>query len=260
MIVPSGLLPIEHGVACMRYPHQPFPSLPKMSGRSTIVNPWPGIWGQNYMNIAYGYSNSREPSKKGDWQDMDVMCVALEEARTNDFVMALTLSTHTPFEKGKDGPLHFGKQMSNSLRLYLNALHYADSCIGWLTAALAADTTLAGTTLVITGDHTIFKENMMQEFQPFRQSDHLDLPYGEGFVPLIIHSPKVNHATHTDTVYQMDIFPTIQTLLDTSDYWWHGFGVDVFNDSARHHRTMPIVRASRLSNKIIVSGFLNQHQ
>jgi phosphoglycerol transferase MdoB-like AlkP superfamily enzyme len=50
-------------------------------------------------------------------------------------------------------------------------------------------------------------------------------------LPLIIYSPKINNNPHySEDCYQMDIYPTYQSLLGVEDYRWHGFGINLLDE------------------------------
>ena len=115
---------------------------------------------------------------------------------------------------------------------------------------------LDNTTLVITGDHTIFRSNLLAEIQPIAQKYNLPIPQGESFCPLIISSSTIKKHTEIDTLcYQMDIYPTILHCLGINDYYWKGFGVNLLDSTSLQNRKISEEEAFRLSNLIIRSNY-----
>lgn len=148
----------------------------------------------------------------------------------------------------------------NVINNYLQCYHYTDSCIGAFMDTLFADSALSQSTVVITGDHTIFKSAMLDKFHDYAVEHNLSIASGESYCPLIIYSPKIekNEQVH-DLCYQMDIFPTILHLIDCDSYFWHGFGVNLLDSAARHNRTISEEEAYRLSDLIIRSDYFRNY-
>lgn len=255
MIAMTGLLPIQFGAACEVFGHNDYPSLAKLFSCSSIVNPCKHIWNQDVMNVSYGFGNIVEPSSQ-IWEDADVIKKTCETLTPNSFVLSITSSTHVPFEIGKNGLFEQNESIPEQLRAYMNAFHYADSCIGMLIDKINSDTLFKNTSIIITGDHTIFKGPLRKEFEPWVRSRNYNIPLEEGFVPLIIYSPKLHNRSIQDTIYQMDIYPTILNLVGCQNYFWKGFGVNVLNDSLRRNRPINEDEAFILSNKIIINDYL----
>lgn len=263
MIVLTGLLPIQAGAACMLYGHNVYPSLVKLFSSSIIVNPCPRIWNQEVLNNSYGFDSICIPDEKSEenWNDKEILDKVFESIKHNDFVLGITVSTHTPFTEGESNKLGFSIEMPKSLNYYLNTIHFFDSCLGVLLNKINSDTSLQDLTVVITGDHTVFKDGLMKEFQPYAKKKQLSIPATEGFVPLIIKSPYLNErSTIFDTLYQMDIYPTILNLLGCQNYYWKGFGINILNDSLRHHRPILESEAYMLSDRIIKTDYFKTYK
>lgn len=263
MIINSGLLPIESGAACMLYGKNVYPNFAHKFETSIIINPVSGIWNQKNTTYSYGYKNLKElsnPNDKWNWvEDDETMQFSIQQCKTMNqpfCMMIITVSTHSPFSSPRKSHLSFCDGTPQIVQDYLNCMHYADSCIGVFLNLLDKHSLLNNTTLVITGDHTIFRSNLLAEIQPVAQKYDLPIPQGESFCPLIISSPTIKKHTEIDTLcYQMDIYPTILHCLGINDYYWKGFGVNLLDSTSLQNRKISEEEAFRLSNLIIRSNY-----
>ena len=256
MIVNSGLLPIQNGVACMHYSDNNYPNFAHFYSNSILVNPWPKIWNQDTMSVRYSYTQKVEP-ESGEWEDAQVLETSLDNLRNVDTptcLMAITVSTHAPFNRIRNN-----KVQTNApaiLNRYMQCLNYTDSCIAGFMNYVLADSILSQSTIVITGDHTIFKPAMLTDFTNYAKEQNLSIASGENYCPLIIYSPQIaENIQITDTCYQMDIFPTILHLIGCEDYYWKGLGVNLLDSTARHNRPISEKEAYDLSDKLIRSNY-----
>ena len=125
---------------------------------------------------------------------------------------------------------------------------------------LLADSELSQSMVVLTGDHTIFKSAMLEQFRDYALANNLSIASGESFCPLIIYSPQIEENIHIDDLcYQMDIFPTILHLIGCDNYYWHGFGVNLMDSAAINNRTISEEEAYRLSDLIIRSDYFRNY-
>ena len=122
------------------------------------------------------------------------------------------------------------------------------------------DSLFANTTVVITGDHTVFKSTMLREFQSFAEKYNYPIPKDESYCPLIIYSPAIKERVEiNDLCYQMDIFPTILHCIGADDYYWKGFGVNLLDSVARNNRKITEEEAYSLSDKMIRSDWFRHN-
>ena len=260
MIVNSGLLPIQIGVACMHYGNNTYPNFAHFYSNSILVNPWPEIWNQDTMCVRYSYTQKVEPNS-GEWEDSQVLTTSLNHLRNTCppiCLMAITVSTHSPFNRVRNNKIQ--TKAPAILNRYMQCLNYTDSCIAGFMNNVLSDSILSQSTIVITGDHTIFKPAMLSEFTSYAKEQNLSIASGENYCPLIIYSPQIaGNIQVTDTCYQMDIFPTILHLIGCEDYYWNGFGVNLLDSVARHNRPISEQEAYRLSDLIIRSNYFNQY-
>lgn len=260
MIINTGLLPTQNGAACMLYGENVYPNFAHFYNESYVINPAPNTWNQSVVSTSYGYKKTIIPPKI-TFDDAVINKMAkesLNKCKDKNFCMLyITASTHAPFTHiTTNKSLHFPEEMPEVLRNYLQSVHYADSCIGDFITRLKSDSLLDNTTVVITGDHTIFKSAGLRNFDDFAREYKYPIPKNESFCPLIIISPNVKERIFIDELcYQMDIYPTIINLVGEEGYRWKGFGVNLLDSAARHNRPINESDAYILSDKIIRSNY-----
>ena len=260
MIVNSGLLPIQDGVACIHYGDNTYPNLGHFYQSSTMINPWPKIWNQDEMCEKYGYKREIEFTGK-DNQVADSTIAYLDTVPPMSMAMVITVSTHAPFETPKEyNKPTFSSATPEVLANYLSTLHFADSCIGAILHKIQENKTLSQNVIVITGDHIIFQPTVLDKFTSFGKEQNLSIASGNNYCPLIIYSPSIeDNIQVTDTCYQMDIYPTILHLIGCEDYYWRGFGVNLLDSVARHNRPITEQEAYRLSDLMIRSNYFEKY-
>jgi len=260
MIINSGMLPTQNSVACMCYGNNVYPNIAHFYDNSALVNPWPVIWNQDTMSVRYGFKEKIEP-KSSQWEDAAVFDHSLDYLEHSDMptcLLTITVSTHAPFNRIRNPKIKTSS--SSILDRYLKSFNYTDSCIGAFMNKVLADPELSQSTIVITGDHTIFKSAMLMEFKDYATAQNLSIANGENYCPLIIYSPQIEGNIHiSDICYQMDIFPTILHLIGCDDYYWHGFGVNLLDEKARHNRPVTEQEAYRISDLMIRSDYFRQY-
>ena len=257
LIINTGLLPTENEIACMNYGGNTYPNFASHYDFSYIVNPSPDTWNQSEVTFSYGYKSLIEP-QSGMWEDDSVFNSIINIVDTTQapfMLQALTINTHTPFNRAKNG-LNFSKGTPVPLVKYLNCLHYTDSCFGLLYDHLLTTGMLDSITLVVTGDHTIFKRSLLHEFYPYVTGQSIEFYEDRTYSPLIIRSQQINGAiVDADEHQQMDIFPTILSVLGLDEYYWHGFGAPLIGDAPCEGTDSAF--ASQLSEKLIKSNWFS---
>lgn len=261
MILNTGLLPTNVGAACMIYGDNEYPNFGHFYQSSYIFNPSAGAWNQKKATENYGYKEliQREDDR---WEDdavtFDNLNRAVAETRTNICAMAITIASHTPFKMVDMHPSLENIQANKYLKQYMSCMHYTDSCMGRLIESIKTDPVLKHSTIVITGDHTIFKPAMLREFR--KQKSEIMVPE-EAYVPLIIYSPNIEgNVEITDMCYQMDIYPTIMHLIGCEEYPWKGVGANLLDAEARNNRLISEEDAFGLSDKLIRSNWFDQEK
>lgn len=258
MTIITGLLPIRNGITCSKMPGNVYPSIAKHYKNATIVNPCPSTWNQFQMSKAYGFVRKCENIEENDKAVFNELC---RQTDSSNFCLAITISSHSPFIIGKQGPLHFSNDMPSTLHNYINSIHYADSCFGLFLNKFQSDSNLQNSIIVITGDHTVFNQQTNAHFLNYIKKHNQPIPSTKGFVPLIIYSPSFkSQQTITDTIYQMDIYPTLLQLTGQQNHTWRGFGVDITIDSLRQNRPFSPEEAYKLSDMIFNSNYLKSYE
>ena len=269
MIYNTGLLPLQRGAACMLYGDNVYPNWAHLYPVATTIIPTQlSTWNQKEITYSYGYHEAIYNSDDlfewwSDKELIDTSTAYLQSVRDTLFcAQFITISMHTPFNGHEDNnPLVFPDDTPEPLKKYLNCVHYTDSCVGSLLNFLYTQKYDENTVLVITGDHTIFKDMMLREFQHFAQRHDWEIKDGKNYVPLIIYSPDINERVESDEeYYQMDIYPTIMHLIGCEDYFWKGFGVNLLDSVQRHQRLCTEQEAYQLSDQLIRSNWFKTYR
>jgi phosphoglycerol transferase MdoB-like AlkP superfamily enzyme len=260
----TGLLPIANGATCRLYADNILPSYAQCYPYSAIINPAPGMWNQEKVTFGYQFKQLIEPQKGEHWADkelIDQMINYIDTVKEPFCLFGISVSSHVPFSQGSINPTYIIDGMPHIMLAYLNCLHYTDSVIGNLVNAVQCNERLANnTTIVISGDHTIFRGED-QEIDTFADIHDINMQTTHTYTPLIIYSPKKikNNIYVTDTCYQMDIYPTIMDIIGCEEYFWKGVGVNVMDSAARNNRPILEKDAYDISDMIIRSNYFNLH-
>ena len=237
-----------------------------MFENSLLINSDNIFWRSNYAFSSYGYKNIISPTDTTqacftDIQSFHLAKDKIPEMNTPSLSMIITIDSHSPFRKIRRTPeqigVEFPKDVPDMLKNYLTSLNHVDSCINDLLTTLDEEY-LSNTDIIICGDHTIFKQMMLREFKSFA-SKH-NWPFGEAnYIPLIIISPTIESGIYyADECYQMDIYPTIMSLIGyDACYSWSGFGINLM-DAEYQPRLYTPERAYHLSDEIIRNNYFAQ--
>lgn len=260
MIINTGLLPVQSGVTSVLYGTNVYPNIAQYYPLGFIVNPSIGTWNQNVVTYSYGYKELIEPMNRNlAWDDADILQHLWQHISTKDSLfcsLAITWSSHSPFTNITTPVPSITADIPDEMKRYLTCLHYTDSCIGVLIDSLQATGMLSNTTLVITGDHIIFRPDKLETFHSYAQEHNLSIKNGKNYVPLIIYSPEIESSMLiTDECYQMDIYPTLRSILSIENSLWKGFGVNLSDSVSLRQRTITEEEAYRLSNKLIICNW-----
>lgn len=258
LTINTGILPTQSNAACMVYGNNTYPNIAQYFESSFTVNPCPGVWNQTVVNPHYGYSKLIEKQTNDALNDNDVFDMAintLDTCKTPTCMQILTISMHVPFNKVKSKDyLDFYEDIPNDLKKYLHCLHYTDSCLNLFLQRIGENPKYCNSTIVITGDHNIFKPNILQLYKGVIEKYSLSIPTQYSYCPLIICSPNMNdRILRNDICYQMDIFPTIMHSMNLDGTCWKGFGINLLDKDAE--RSITEDSAYYISNKIIVSNY-----
>ncbi|MCQ2343493.1 MAG: sulfatase-like hydrolase/transferase [Paludibacteraceae bacterium] len=256
MIVNTGVLPIDKGATCFRFPGNTYPSLSELFECSCLIIPGDlGCWNQKRMSDAYGIKQNFV-IKGNDGDSFNLLDSVYSEY---EYVLVVTIASHTPFKWcDPNSTISLNTHMPEVMRNYLRSVHYTDSCMGNFLSSIDTDSVLSNSTIVITGDHTIFDTDIRSEFSNYCVSFGEQYNVSQNSTPLIIYSPFIHKKQITnEQAYQMDIFPTIISLIGCdSTYYWRGFGKDLLNPKAK--RPYNEDKAFQLSDKLIRSDYFER--
>lgn len=245
MLTLTGLLPVNEGAACIRFPLNTYPAITKLFNHTAGLFPHDlDVWNQAVMNKSYSidYSNT------SDDNDKNLFSKTILLSKESDFVIMLTASTHIPCTKYADSSaIIISDSIPSLLKNYIKSANVLDQGMQILFNEISSNEKLKNSTIVITGDHCM----------PVNDNDYFNHAYNYSrFIPLIIYSPEIKEKTIiTDTCYQMDIYPTLLHLIGCEDYYWKGFGVNLLDSAARHNRPITQEEAYDLSDKIIRADY-----
>ena len=257
MIVNTGLLPISSGAACRLYGDNIYPNIAHLYNESVTVNPAAGAWNQHVVNNSYGIMELFEsPTMTNDERLFAEINNRLDSISEPFYLQGITVSSHSPFTSVKEELVHLPADFDATLKNYLNCMAYTDKCMKPFFDHFEKDSILRNSTIVITGDHTVFKSAMLNKFKPEIEKYNLGIKSSKNYTPLIIYSPEIQDKIRIDDIcYQMDIYPTILNLTGCENYYWKGFGVNVTDSIARENRPISESKAFELSDKIIRNNY-----
>ena len=239
LITQTGMLPISHGVACMRYGQNRYPNLAHFYPDGVVLNPYPKVWNQAVTTYSYGFQRLREPPHlhihEKDSTIFEQAREELENAVVPTCILAITIDTHVPF-LSVPTTMKLNDSYSLTENRYLQSVHYFDKHVGHFLAWADTAAIMQNATIVITADH-----------------NHFPRKNGKGVCPLIIRSPSITRKTIVPEAYQMDIFPTVLHAIGQNNYAWHGFGIDLLDSTAV--RSITPQQAYSLSDKMIRTDY-----
>lgn len=259
MIVNTGLLPIQYGAACMLFNHNTYPNYAHLFDTAVVINPCNGAWKQCDASRNYGYQSMIQRTD-AEWMDDSVIVnhaqrIIGTHQHGTECLLVLTIASHAPFEMEPISPQFADLNVSSQIKGYINGVHYTDSCLGDFIHSIFENPKLRESTIAITGDHTFFKDAVLQEFHGHNYD--ISTPM-HADCPLIIYSPNIDgNIQITEQCYQMDIYPTIMALLGCQNYFWQGLGVNLLDENKRKNRVYSEDDAYRLSDVLIRSNYFS---
>ncbi len=255
LIINTGLLPIKSGATVFRYPLNRFPNFASLAkGKSAVVLPHDTkVWNQTMMSPAYGY----DTTFVCDIEDEKVFEKTIE-CIYGDFqvVQVLTISSHAPFDDGaKKSKYKTDVDLPFYMYKYIKCFNYTDECLSLILNKITSDSVFNSATVLITGDHTILTPDKREEFKDCCKKNNLSYRVEEDYCPLIIYSPSISSKKIiNEKCYQMDIFPTLLSILNCKNYYWKGFGRNLNDDILQD---VDINELRTLSDKIIRSDYFS---
>ena len=267
MIVNSGLLPINAGATCLHYPRNTFPAIMKLAPDSAIcLLPHDTcVWNQTAMSPAYGYDSTI------CYTDIDTILFQKLDSLVDGgyrYIQCITQSTHAPFVNEKYSSLALPKSMPWVMYNFIRGFNALDDGLGYFIRKIESDPVLQNYTIVFTGDHRILHHEKRQQMQRYARrwaKKHAGTEWEwistltpeDDCLPLIIYSPRISgNPRYTADAYQMDIYPTVRSLVGAQNYRWNGFGINLLDPSQKR----PILEdeAFSLSDRLIRNNYFQR--
>ena len=193
------------------------------------------------------------------WLDSKMFAQLDAVKSQHDYILSLTMTMHAPFQKCPVNTYPAVDGMPDDIYRYLNSVKYMDKHLGRILSAIANDPQTHSSTVVITGDHNVLSYKTRNNFKQLNQELQLGFDEIGEYIPLIIYSPRIEQKVMiTDTICQMDIYPTLLHMLDCESYYWKGFGVNLLEKDAWKHRPIQPKEAQRLSDKMIRANYFEK--
>ena len=259
MIINTGLLPISAGATCLHYPHNYYPSLMKLTDehRVLLLPHDLSVWNQTEMSPAYGYDTTIV------FSDIDTLLFT----RLNELIdtgerhiQCITQSTHAPFANEQYSHLSVPQDMPWVMSNYIRGFNALDDGLKIFIDKLATDTALQQFTIILTGDHRILHQEKREQMMRYSKKHGLDYNATDDCLPLVIYSPKIQGNIHvSEEAYQMDIYPTLLSLLGTEDYLWKGLGVNLADSIQVANRPISPQRAAEVSDRMIRNDYFRRY-
>ncbi len=246
LMINAGLLPMIGTVYSMKYPDAEYPTINKAMSEIygatsqiyTADNPV--TWNQDAIRRSFGYDSLFDrrawhndeligrPAKLSDGSFLRQAAERLKQSwpvGEPRMVTFVTYSGHNPFilpDDKKDPALDVkSTDLPQRVRDYVEMAHYTDSQLHRLVDYVRSRPDYDSMLVVITGDH----EGLGTTRGEARDvsSDARRLVSSGQYTPLIILNSPV--AGRDDRVGgQVDIYPTLLSLLGLERYGWHGVG------------------------------------
>lgn len=252
LLLGCGMLPMINSVYSMKYPQYDYPSLMKamkrLHGSRNIILTCdkPITWNQEVIARAMGYdsllqrSSWRQDELIGNpakLSDGSFMRQSVEKLKAGSlgidgkpFLLTfVTYSGHNPFrlpDHLKDPALAKATSgFPERLADYILMAHYTDSTLKTLIEYLSSRSDADDTLIVITGDH----EGLAGDRDALRESAAgRTLVADAQYTPFIVlNSPVAGR--REETMGQIDMYPTLLSMLGLEAYEWKGMGQNILS-------------------------------
>lgn len=245
LLLNAGMLPMETAVYSMRYPDKTYPSISqamKQRGAHTylVTVDKPITWNQGRVAAAFDIDTLLTAT---DWHDgvtignpakladTELVRQSIQKMRNGEiwpdgeygFVQWITYSGHNPFrlpEQLRDPKLErvIPREWPERLKGYVRMAHFTDAAVGELVEYLRSRSDADRTLILITGDHEGLG-NDRADMHRISGGLVSDGPY----TPLLLINSPVTGRTD-GVVGQIDMYPTLLTILGLESYPWKGMG------------------------------------
>lgn len=250
LLLGSGMLPMLNSVYSMKYPQYPYPSLMKAmhsdrASRNIILScDKPITWNQEVIARSMGYdsllhrSSWRQdemignPAKLSDGSFLRQSVGKLKNGELgidgHPFLLTfVTYSGHNPFrlpDRLKDPALAASlKDYPERLADYILMAHYTDSQLHTLIDYLQGRPDAEETLILITGDHEGLAGDRTELLKSKQGAAILSPSQHTPFI--LLNSPVGGRID--ETIGQIDMYPTLLTVLGLEKYPWKGLGENI---------------------------------
>jgi len=253
----TGLAPVAKGITTTLYGDQPFPSYARFYQSSRTLNPTPGTWNQTTVNPNYGIKILEESDTMVNDEGL-IRRLNSIKLDSISFVFVITESTHVPFEGAENVTIEMDPGMPEKAVRYLKSFHNLDIQLGTFFDRFASIPELRNCDIVITGDHSIMSPHDIEELQTFAtKSNNLPSDIEGKKIPLIMYSPALKENTiYEQECYQVDIYPSILSLIGYENPQWEGVGMNLLNNAPR--KVEP-EQAYVICDKLIRGRYFSSH-
>lgn len=233
----------------MKYPGNNYYSLPKIlkeKGYSAFVMHAykPGFWNRSVMYPSLGFD---EYLNRNHYEHDEVIGMGLSDKsffrqsldylknkKEPYYAFLVTLTSHYPYDNTKayNDALNVGELKGTFLGNYLEAIHYADSSLGYLIDKLKEEGLWDNTILAIYGDHYAISKDRKDELADFLGIDDMNnyMWVKHQKVPLIIHLPGDEGAgVRTIAGGGLDLMPTLLNIMGIDSKTIPMMGRDLLN-------------------------------
>ncbi|MGI5997575.1 MAG: LTA synthase family protein, partial [Lutispora sp.] len=245
----TSLYPLKSGAVYMKYPGNNYYSLPKIlkeKGYSAFVMHAykPGFWNRSVMYPSLGFD---EYLNRNHYEHDEVIGMGLSDKsffrqsldylknkKEPYYAFLVTLTSHYPYDNTKayNDALNVGELKGTFLGNYLEAIHYADSSLGYLIDKLKEEGLWDNTILAIYGDHYAISKDRKDELADFLGIDDMNnyMWVKHQKVPLIIHLPGDEGAgVRTIAGGGLDLMPTLLNIMGIDSKTIPMMGRDLLN-------------------------------
>lgn len=134
----------------------------------------------------------------------------------------VTISMHQPYTETilrNDFKQH--KFNTENAQYYCVVTHYTDRLIGKFIEALKREGLYENSIIIITGDHDDCGFNQYE--------GHSTCSLKDRYIPFIILNSHRETKNENKTIGQVDLYPSLLSLMNIDDYPWQGLGENIFN-------------------------------
>ncbi len=238
LIFNAGMLPPHTGAACFRYARNSYFTLAKALKEKgynthTMLGGNASFWNQGVLTKQLGYDdliavdqyNCDEYYEMG-LSDSTFLAQSVEKLKAFKqpfMAQMITLSSHDPYKLPNDRIyLKVPADCPADMAAYLNAVHYVDQCVGRFVDGLRSNGLLSKSVLIITGDHDCTKRQPAQ-WRVYAKRWNVET----ALTPfIVVNGNRQKH--YTPVMGQIDIYPSLISILGLQKYQWHGLGTSIF--------------------------------